>query len=573
MDDDDDGRLRLLALLGRARRLVLLASEGFAEVAASLVSVLEARRCLVYAGIEGCVHGYEDLATNTGVGTNSFFDAVVVLGANPASPAAFLEGGALQVAAMAAVKAISEKTLVYTITNAVCSKSTSRYVIHGGPAIVNTLVNDLKQEPEDEPLGAEQRWAIAACACEADDAATLKRCLDQWPELRAARNTESQPLLCLAAEAGAAKVCAVLLQLGASVSLVDARGRTPGDAAFLSGSQSVFDMLVEFDCNASRTEQQVAAKDCGETMQHGEHVGSSPKRRRREEHDGYLKQQLVYKNGELLDAEGNGIMMGWEAPLMQRHAEALLPEDGASVLNVGFGLGLVDGYFQARRPASHHIIEAHPDVWKEIRRQGWSERLGVIVHEGRWQDVICNLPDQSFDAIFFDTWKETYVEVREFFEHVPRLLRAGGRFSYFNGLAPYSIFHHAVFCRMAQEDFACLGLQCGFLPVQLGSLNDEVWLDVAHVYWQFETYYLPLAQRKEDDKTSQLAVIAELTGRDALPTLAIEEDAVVSGRMDSKPTVFDNSMWRKHPSPIVRVEDQLGEKPFAAPEVWGASES
>lgn len=39
---------------------------------------------------------------------------------------------------------------------------------------------------------------------------------------------------------------------------------------------------------------------------------------------------------------------------------------GGDVLNVGFGLGLVDRAIQSNQPASHTIIEAHPDVLRKV---------------------------------------------------------------------------------------------------------------------------------------------------------------------------------------------------------------
>ena len=36
------------------------------------------------------------------------------------------------------------------------------------------------------------------------------------------------------------------------------------------------------------------------------------------------------------------------------------------MLNVGFGLGLVDSAIQAQNPGSHTIIEAHPDVLRKV---------------------------------------------------------------------------------------------------------------------------------------------------------------------------------------------------------------
>jgi len=39
---------------------------------------------------------------------------------------------------------------------------------------------------------------------------------------------------------------------------------------------------------------------------------------------------------------------------------------GGDVLNVGFGLGLVDTAIQSNNPRSHTIIEAHPDVLRKV---------------------------------------------------------------------------------------------------------------------------------------------------------------------------------------------------------------
>lgn len=49
------------------------------------------------------------------------------------------------------------------------------------------------------------------------------------------------------------------------------------------------------------------------------------------------------------------------------------------MLNVGFGLGLVDSAIQMHTPKSHTIIEAHPDVLQKVTQQlrlllgGWHQ--------------------------------------------------------------------------------------------------------------------------------------------------------------------------------------------------------
>jgi protein arginine N-methyltransferase 2 len=87
-------------------------------------------------------------------------------------------------------------------------------------------------------------------------------------------------------------------------------------------------------------------------------------------------------------------------------------EMGLRVLNVGFGLGIIDSYFQALPvpPSRHVIIEPHPDVLKYMRERGWYDRKGVVVLEGKWQDFVGTnlLEDMEFDAVYTDTFSEEY---------------------------------------------------------------------------------------------------------------------------------------------------------------------
>jgi type IV protein arginine methyltransferase len=64
-----------------------------------------------------------------------------------------------------------------------------------------------------------------------------------------------------------------------------------------------------------------------------------------QENEEYLQQKLEYRDGKLLDANGEAVMMEWEKPLMLAHAN-LICQSGGHVLNVGFGLGLIDDAIQ-----------------------------------------------------------------------------------------------------------------------------------------------------------------------------------------------------------------------------------
>ena len=382
-------------------------------------------------------------------------DAVLILGDRPRDAQAWDRSGPLRATAVMVAKAAAEQVPVLSVGSG--SAKGGRGGVGGGSARVRWLARELLKLPAPEPGAAAARWRQAAAAAGADQGEDLLACLARWPELRVARDGEGRTLLQVAAGSGSTEAVRVLLRSGAAWHLQDAREVSAGQAALAAGHQATFDLLVEHGCAAER--RQRSAREDG---------AARPAKRQRGEQLPYLEQRLTYEDGKLLDAGRKGVMMGWEGPLMAKHAQAMLPAPGAAVLNVGFGLGLVDGFIQDLRPKEHHIIEAHPDVRREMERRGWCGKEGVKVHGGRWQDVLASLPERSLDAVYFDTWDETYVDLREFMEHLPRLLRPGGRFSFFNGLAPYNIFFHAVYCRMAQADLEDLGLTCDLLAFEMG---------------------------------------------------------------------------------------------------------
>lgn len=99
-------------------------------------------------------------------------------------------------------------------------------------------------------------------------------------------------------------------------------------------------------------------------------------------HDKYMESKLEYDDsiGVLLDDKGAPVMMKWEREIMKASAEILLPNIGKGrVLNVGFGMGIIDGYLQDRKPESHVIVEAHPAVIRRMKDQQWDKKPGVEV--------------------------------------------------------------------------------------------------------------------------------------------------------------------------------------------------
>lgn len=209
----------------------------------------------------------------------------------------------------------------------------------------------------------------------------------------------------------------------------------------------------------------------------------------------YLASHLTFKGDRLLDADKNGVMMSWETDIMQKTVDRLCPEPGLRVLNVGHGMGIIDGIFQDKKVAVHHIIEAHPDVLARMRKDGWYEKPGVKIHEGRWQDVVPKLVEQNevFDGIYFDTFAEEYKALKEFFtEYVIGLLDPEGRFGFFNGLGADRQVCYDVYTRVVEMDLFDAGMDTEFEDIRIPDLDEQgEWEGVRRRYWALDNYRMP----------------------------------------------------------------------------------
>ena len=78
--------------------------------------------------------------------------------------------------------------------------------------------------------------------------------------------------------------------------------------------------------------------------------------------------KYFYKDDNLYDEDGKSVMMGWERPVMKKVSDLICFNKG-DILNIGFGMGIVDTYIQEHNPSSHTIIERHPDVIDKMKEQ------------------------------------------------------------------------------------------------------------------------------------------------------------------------------------------------------------
>lgn len=109
----------------------------------------------------------------------------------------------------------------------------------------------------------------------------------------------------------------------------------------------------------------------------------------------YLVDRVTFSEDKLMDSDSKAVMMAWEKPLMEAHAKAVC-SGGGHILNIGFGMGLVDTAIQQYAPAIHTIVEAHPEVYERMLHTGWGEKDNVKIIFGRWQDVLSQL--ESYDG-------------------------------------------------------------------------------------------------------------------------------------------------------------------------------
>ncbi|KAM3084718.1 Arginine N-methyltransferase 2 [Clarireedia jacksonii] len=202
----------------------------------------------------------------------------------------------------------------------------------------------------------------------------------------------------------------------------------------------------------------------------------------------YLSSTLKYTPSALLDSDTNGVMMAWETSIMRRTVDLLIPPSSPPqrILNIGFGMGIIDSMFASTTPppASHHIIEAHPDVLSHLSSpeskfgSKWTSSApspdAYKIHPGRWQEVIPQLLEQNvqFDVIYFDTFGESYTELKQFFtEYVIGLMSEEGRFSFFNGLGADRRVCYDVYTRVAEMDLCEAGLDVEWTEVEVGELG------------------------------------------------------------------------------------------------------
>ncbi|KAE8232486.1 hypothetical protein CF326_g2480 [Tilletia indica] len=348
---------------------------------------------------------------------------------------------------------------------------------------------------------------------QAGDLAATKECLkagaDAWFE-----SDEEDGLgwsaLHLAVVANSPEIVQFLLQRGAIWNAVDPRGFTAAQLAWSLNYVECYQLLFEEGVRHSMLMNMLSADDDDEDGEQAEEEvdpesGAITLRPEGNElansNAKFLQSRLIFVTDDdgkerVLDGDSNLVMAAWESDIMDRTANLLCADlpPKFSVLNIGFGLGIVDTFFQSYRPGRHVIVEPHPDALAYLRSKGWAEREGVEIVEKRWEEALLDPELGSFDVVYFDTYSQDYKDLKKFFDEVPSLMNGpDARFSFFHGLAGTNDFLYDVYTRLSELDLQSIGLSTQWHAVH-PQLTEEVWRGVRREYWSLPRFLIPVSR-------------------------------------------------------------------------------
>ncbi|KZT52886.1 hypothetical protein CALCODRAFT_440917 [Calocera cornea HHB12733] len=308
-----------------------------------------------------------------------------------------------------------------------------------------------------------------------------------------------------AAEWGSEEAVRAVLEGGGVWNAVDNLGNTAGDIAISRNEEGTYTLIRDAGLRSELLLNLLASHSALKVLD------PTPAG----DLESFLASRLVYRQdgaGQevcavvVQDADGRdvqvGVMMGWERRIMEETvhllSEAEPPEgvDGLRVLNVGFGLGIIDSLFQALSPTRHTIIEPHPDVLAHMQATGWMGKKGVEVRRGKWQDVLSAQGEQGerWDVVFFDTFSEDYADLMEFFALLPHILSGPhARFSFFNGLGATNALFYDVSTRLAELHLAQLRIETEWEDVWVEQDVRDAWEDTRS-YFRVGWYRLPVGR-------------------------------------------------------------------------------
>lgn len=151
----------------------------------------------------------------------------------------------------------------------------------------------------------------------------------------------------------------------------------------------------------------------------------------------YIEKELIFEASKIYFPDitsrtgEKAVMMDWEDPIMYASAQ-YVAENGGSILEIGYGMGISANYIQSFGPKSHTIVEIHPGIASRAKK--WAtKREGVSIIEGDWYKMQETIAGKGpYDGIFYDAYGDE--NDKRIVEFCTKLLNKGGRFTLWNPL-------------------------------------------------------------------------------------------------------------------------------------------
>lgn len=303
-----------------------------------------------------------------------------------------------------------------------------------------------------------------------------------------------------------------LFEYGAGWNFLDFESKTLGDLVLLSGQTKdsvLYKRIVEAGVSAELLLRKINGgevefiemEDIPETelsnVEPEPVVSPSDPDATAANQETYLATKLEYTEDALVTKNNrDGVMMEWENEIMKLAARTIVPQTNphdSVVLNIGFGMGIIDTYIQSYNPKRHYICEAHPDVLAKLKNDGWYDKPNVVILEGRWQDCLNKLLDDGdvfFDGIYYDTFSEHYQDMLDLYDVLCGLIKPNGVFSFFNGLGADREICYDVYKKIVEIDVAIYGMKCDYEKIDITKILPN-WNDVKRSYYNCDYYYHP----------------------------------------------------------------------------------
>ncbi|TFK25698.1 arginine methyl transferase [Coprinopsis marcescibilis] len=377
-----------------------------------------------------------------------------------------------------------------------------------GEHLVYTILYPSSSETTDDNTTDDRKSSLDA----------IKEILDNGAPVWYQNQEEGTSPLHAAAYTKNPELAKILLERGAVWNAVDRWGHTAGDIALSFNDGETYTLirdagiraelllnLLSFKAHKESTSTNGGVNETnGLLLQEADTTAAGST-------DAYLSSKLTYTvddHGQKVcmveagEGEEVGVMMGWEEGIMKESVKRLCEghpnAQGLRVLNVGFGLGIIDTLFQslATPPKTHVIIEPHPDVLQHMKETGWYEKPGVTILQGKWQDFVGKeelYVSGGFDVVYTDTFSEDYAALHQFFEQVPDLLAGpDARFSFFNGLGATNALFYDVYTHVSELHLSDIGLDVEWSDVDVTDDVEDRW-GKSREYFRLPTYRLPVA--------------------------------------------------------------------------------